>query len=707
MSLHLSTPVSVLPGIGGLTEKDLRNLGIISIRDLLLHVPFRYDDYSVSKPISQLRHDDTVTVTGKVRQIETRPSKSGRVTLTEAIVEDGSGEIKVTWFNQPYLEKTLRAGSMVSLAGRVDSRMGRTLVSPVWEPAGKRVHTGRIVPVYSLSGSLTMRRLRSAMLSALPATDECLEFLPKDILETESFPSRSDALRSVHFPESRQELDAAITRLKFEELFLHQLMFAEVRRERLVRPAHPAPMDVEFLKSFVATFPFTLTNAQRKAAWEIVQDCEKDKPMNRLLEGDVGSGKTAVAAIAIANILHAGGSAAYLAPTEILAVQQQRSLSTTLEIASVAPLSRNDKVFISVIARSPQTTRQSLVALLTASQARIGNRDVSRKELLSAVLDGTVRCLVGTHALLQQGVEIPNLTLVVVDEQHRFGVQQRKALLERTPAPHLLSMTATPIPRSLALTIYGDLDLSVLDEMPKGRKPVMTRLVFLKDKQPMWEHVMTEIQAGRQVFVVCPLIDPSDTMGSKSVFEVAAGLKKSLPDHVRIGLLHGKLSSDEKAVAIETFRLGQIDVLVATTVVEVGVDVPNASVMIISGAERFGLSQLHQLRGRVGRSDQQSYCYLMPDSWSPDAKERLMATTRTTNGFELAEIDLKLRGAGNVFGTAQSGFPDFRLATETDVPLMKKARDWSARLLETDPRLELHPLLREQVKVSLDEVHME
>ncbi len=702
MSLHLSTPVSVLPGIGGLTEKDLRNLGIKTIRDLLSHVPFRYDDYSVSKPISQLRHDDTVTVTGKVRQIETRPSKSGRVTLTEAIVADDSGEIKVMWFNQPYLEKTLRVGSMVSLAGRVDSKMGRTLVSPVWERAGERVHTGRIVPVYPLSGSLTMRRLRGAINSALPASDECLEFLPIEVIEQESFPSRSQALRSVHFPESRQELDAAIARLKFEELFLHQLMFAEVRRERQVRFARPAPMDVEFLKSFVGSFPFTLTNAQRKAAWEIVQDCEKDKPMNRLLEGDVGSGKTAVAAIAIANVLHAGGSAAYLAPTEILASQQHGSLSTVLTDEQTGLKSLGTGEFPSHFSG----VRPS-VGLLTASCARIGNRDVSRKELLTAVADGTVRCLVGTHALLQQGVEIPNLTFVVVDEQHRFGVQQRKALLDRTPAPHLLSMTATPIPRSLALTIYGDLDLSVLNEMPKGRKPVITRLVFLKDKPPMWEHVVSEIREGRQTFVVCPLIDPSDTLGSKSVLEVVAGLKKSLPDTIRIGLLHGKLSSDEKSAAIEAFRLGQIDVLVATTVVEVGVDVPNASVMIISGAERFGLSQLHQLRGRVGRSDQQSYCYLMPDGWSPDAKERLMAMTRTTNGFELAEIDLKLRGAGNVFGTAQSGFPDFRFATETDVPLMKKARDWSARLLESDPGLELHPLLREQVKVSLDEVHLE
>lgn len=680
MALHLSTPVTALPGIGGTAEKDLRNLGVGSVRDLLLYLPFRYDDYSLVKPLSSLRHDDTVTVTGRVRAIESRPSKSGRVTLTEAIVENETGEVKVTWFNQPYITKTLRAGSVAAFAGRVDARFGAaTLVSPVWEPAGRRENTGRIIPVYGLSGTLTQRRVRDGIRSSLAAAIELLDFLPIDILDAESFPSREIAIRDIHFPESRASLDAAIARLKFDELFLHQLMFADVRRAREVRPARPIPMDAEHLKSFVASLPFAITNAQRKAAWEIVQDCERDRPMNRLLEGDVGSGKTAVAAIAIANVKRAGFSSAYLAPTEILASQQAAALLRFLGAG---------------------------VGLLTASMAKVDGEDVPRKALLDAVSLGRVTCLAGTHALLQ-GIEIPNLTLVVVDEQHRFGVQQRKALLERSPAPHLLSMTATPIPRSLALTIYGDLDLSILDQMPNGRKPVTTRLVFEKDKKPMWDHVLREVQEGRQAFVVCPLIDESDTMGAKSVAEVTKIVEKVMPRTVRVGVLHGKLSSDDKAAAIGAFREGGIDVLVSTTVVEVGVDVPNATVMVISGAERFGLSQLHQLRGRVGRSDVQSYCYLMPDGWSPDAKERLTAMTRTNNGFELAEIDLKLRGAGNVFGTAQSGFPDFKLATPSDVDLMKKTRDWASRVLETDLDLAEHPLLKDQVKRSLDEVHLE
>ena len=680
MAIHLSTAVTELAGIGGTAGKDLRNLGVASVRDLLLYLPFRYDDYSLTKPLSSLRHDDTVTVTGKVRVIESRPSKSGRVTLTEAVVENETGEVKVTWFNQPYITKTLRAGSVAAFAGRVDARFGAaTLVSPVWEPAGRRENTGRIVPVYGLSGTLTQRRVRDGIRSALSAAAELLDFLPLDILDAESFPPRETAIRDIHFPESRASLDVAVARLKFEELFLHQLMFAEVRREREVRPARPIAMDADHLKSFVASLPFAITGAQRKAAWEVVQDCERERPMNRLLEGDVGSGKTAVAAIAVANVMRAGLASAYLAPTEILASQQQAALFRFLGPG---------------------------VGLLTASMARVDGEEVSRKALLDAASAGRVRCLVGTHALLR-GIDIPDLSLVVVDEQHRFGVQQRKALLERSPAPHLLSMTATPIPRSLALTIYGDLDLSILDQMPLGRKPVITRLVFDKDKKPMWDHLLREIQAGRQAFVVCPLIDESDTMGAKSVAEVTKIVERVLPRTVRVGVLHGKLPSDEKAAAIAAFRDGTVDVLVSTTVVEVGVDVPNATVMLVSGAERFGLSQLHQLRGRVGRSDVQSFCYLMPDGWSPDAKERLTAMTRTNNGFELAEIDLKLRGAGNVFGTAQSGFPDFKLATPSDVDLMKKTRDWASRILERDPELSEHPLLREQVNVSLDEVHLE
>ena len=671
MALHLDAPVTGLPGVGPTAGKDFKALGIRTLGELLWHLPYRYDDFSASKPIASLQHDDVVTVTGTVRTISARPARNRRMTLVEAIVEDESGGIKVTWFNQPYLVKTLRAGTRVALSGRVDGKFGLTLVNPTHEPAGTNLHTGRLVPVYGLSGSLTERRLRSAMKMALPAAQEMEEWLPDDVIRSEQFPSAADAIKAIHFPEDRAALDAAANRLKFDELFLHQMLFAEIRRDREERTANPFAIDEAFLKSFVGRFPFTLTNAQRKAAWEIVQDCAKDRPMNRLLEGDVGSGKTAVAAIAIAHVIAAKGACAYLAPTEILAGQQYAALKKFLPDADIH--------------------------LMTGS----------KKTAAASSLSGPF-CVVGTHALFQEGVQLPPLGLVVIDEQHRFGVQQRHSLIEGGEvAPHLLSMTATPIPRSLALTLYGDLDLSILNERPSGRKAISTHLVLGRDKKWMWDQVRLQLKEGKQVYVVCPLIDPSDTTGAASATEVAKTLQNGELKSVKVGLLHGKMKSDEKTDTLAAFRDGKIRVLVATTVVEVGVDVPNASVIVIMGAERFGLAQLHQLRGRVGRSEAQSFCYLIPDAFTTNAQQRLVALTRIHDGFALAEKDLELRGAGNVFGDAQSGFPDFKLATPADVPLMKKARDWAAQVLERDPELLGHPLIRKHVSQSLDRIHLE
>ena len=674
MALHLDAPVMGLPGIGPSAAADLKSLSIRTLADLLWHLPYRYDDFSLIRSIATLRHDDVVTVQGTVRTIQSRPSaRNRRLTLVEAIVEDESGAVKVTWFNQPYLVKSLKSGSRVSLSGRVDGKFGLTLVNPVYEPLGVGTHTGRIVPVYGLSGTLTQRRVRTAIKSALPAAHEMEEWLPEEIVREEAFPSAADAITAVHFPDDRAGLDRAISRLKFEELFLHQLLFAEIRRDRETRTAHAFGINEGYLKTFVASLPFALTNAQRKAAWEIVQDCAKDRPMNRLLEGDVGSGKTAVAAIAVAHVLDAGGICAYLAPTEILAGQQVAALKRFLPEADIH--------------------------LLTGS----------RKTVEVAELREDHPCIiVGTHALFQEGVALPPLGLVVIDEQHRFGVQQRHALIEGGDrAPHLLSMTATPIPRSLALTLYGDLDLSILNERPKGRRPVSTHLVLSRDKKWMWDSVRLQLKEGRQVYVVCPLIDPSDTSGAASATEAAKTLQAGELKSAKVGLLHGKMKSDEKVQTLAAFRDGTIQVLVATTVVEVGVDVPNATAIVIMGAERFGLAQLHQLRGRVGRSDFQSFCYLMPDAFTTNAQQRLLALTRIHDGFALAEKDLELRGAGNVFGDAQSGFPDFKLATPADVPLMKKARDWSARMLRQDPQFLSHPLIRKHVRRSLDRVHLE
>lgn len=680
MAIHLSSPVSALPGIGAIAAKDLKSLGISCVRDLLMYVPFRYDDYSTHKSIGDLQADDVVTITGQIDMIEARPAgRNKKMILVEAIVADETGEIKIVWFNQPWLTKQLRAGRRISLAGRVDSKFGITMASPVWEPEGQQEVTGRLIPVYGLSGTLSMGRLRSAMANAMVAVDELIDWVPSSILAEEQFPTWANALRSVHAPVDKPSLALAIERLKFNELFLHQMLFAEVRRDRTKRSCFSIPIDEESLKHFVAGLPFPLTQAQRKACWEVIQDLSKDLPMNRLLEGDVGSGKTVVAAMAMSRVLEEGKRVIYLAPTELLADQQQRALQRFLP--------------------------SHAIGLLTRSRARIGNDSVTRKE----VEQGKVSCVVGTHAILQDSFAMQDLALVIVDEQHRFGVKQRHALLEREgkQAPHLLSMSATPIPRSLALTLYGDLDLSILDEMPVGRKQVATAMVPDEQREGMWQHVLEQISQGRQVFVVCPLIDPSDTSGSDSVVEIKKMLKQGPLKMCSIELLHGKLKADEKEAIMERFRVGEIQVLVATTVVEVGVDVPNATVMVIFGAERFGLAQLHQLRGRVGRSDHQSYCYLLPGAVMGTAMDRLKALESTANGFELAEKDLQFRGPGNVFGDAQSGFPDFQLATPADVELMKKARDYAADLLQKDERLEAHPMIREMLQQVNDAIHLE
>jgi ATP-dependent DNA helicase RecG len=681
MAIHLGSSVSELPGIGGKAVTDLKHLGVTSVRDLLWYVPFRYDDFSVIRGAGEVRAGETVTVIGTVQSIRSRPAKSRNLKIIEGIIEDETGELNVTWFNQSYLEKTLSPGTKVSVAGRVDDRYGLSMVNPVIEKHQAGVHTGRIVPVYGLTGSLTMKRLRSAMNAALPAVSEFPDWMPGDIVLTERFPSLPQAIKSVHFPDSRKDLESAIERLKFDELFLHQLMFAHVRRERAFKRALQIALDEDFLKAFVSGLPFILTGAQKKAVWEIVQDMAKPNPMNRLLEGDVGSGKTVVSAIAAASVCRVGQRVVYLAPTEILATQQHQ-------------------VFMRFLNQP--------VALLTRSQQKLGEEEIGKNDLIDQINNGSVPCVIGTHALLQQKVELGDIGLSIIDEQHRFGVEQRHALLDHNPAPHLLSMTATPIPRSLALTVYGDLDLSILNEMPAGRKPVATAVVPHHQQDGMWKHVKAQVSEGRQVFVVCPLIDPSDKLGATSVAEVASELKKKHLTGLKIEVLHGRLKSNEKEQTIVDFRDQKIDVLVSTTVVEVGVDIPNASVMVIVGAERFGLAQLHQLRGRVGRSDVQSYCYLLPgETLSENGDKRLKAMEETVDGFKLAEKDLAFRGPGNVFGNAQSGFPDFQLATPADVNIMKKARDHVTELLNQDPDLTSHPLVAERIEREFEQVHLE
>jgi len=684
MAIHLGTSVQDLPGIGISAAKDLQRLGISSVRDLLWHVPFRYDDFSHTKPIPLLRHGDVVTLTGIIKEIGTHLSRNGRVKLTEAIFENETGVLRVTWFNQPYLEKTVPAGTRLSLAGRVDRRFGSaTLVNPVREVSGKGLQTGRLVPVYGLAGSLTQFKMRQAISSSLPALREVTEWLPDEILASENLPTLSHTLALMHTPDRMTETEDGLRRLAFEELFLHQLLFAQVKRQRSTCSACSIPTDVEALRAFVAALPFTLTKGQRVAAWEIVQDLAKEVPMNRLLQGDVGSGKTVVALLAARAVLAAGHRFAYLAPTALLAEQHYRTCRLLIPHVSCA--------------------------LLTSAHAMLDGEEMDRKKFFECVRAGEISSLVGTHALLQEGVELPELSFLVIDEQHRFGVEQRHALLKIVdrPVPHLLSMTATPIPRSLALTFYGDLEVSTLRERPTGRLPVRTEFIGPGQEQIVWKTVQEEVESGNQAFVICPLIDFSDTFDTASVLETAKRLRQGPFKGLRVSVLHGQMPSAEKESVLFDFAKGKADVLVSTTVVEVGIDVSNATVMVVLGADRFGLAQLHQLRGRVGRSDKPSVCFLCPSSLGQGARERLEAVVQCQDGFVLAEKDLELRGAGNLLGLNQSGFADFRFATLADVDLMKKARNWAEKILSKDPELLAYPFLRERTRRALEEVHLE
>ncbi|KKW36853.1 MAG: ATP-dependent DNA helicase RecG [Candidatus Giovannonibacteria bacterium GW2011_GWA2_53_7] len=635
--------VSTLQGMGAVGAQALAKVGVKTVYDLLFYFPFRYEDYSRVKKINALKGGETVSVFVEVVSIDQRRSHRSSVMVTEAIVKDETGELTVKWFNQPFLVKAFKQGMRLSLAGTVDLREDLVLVNPRYERLGdedkQTLHTGRIIPIYPRTGTVGEKRLRSAIHESLSATARLIDVLPETMREAEDLLGLAEAIRSIHFPTSMVELDQAIMRLKFDELFLHQLLFAEVKRDRSNHSAYVIPIDEADLKTFVAGLPFQLTSAQKVSAWEIVQDLAKEHPMNRMLEGDVGSGKTVVSAMAMYATLRAGKQVAYLAPTELLAKQQHQVLSDLLPNGSVA--------------------------LLTRTDCMIGGETVDRLELQHRLkMDPLV--VVATHALLEEEWRFDRLALMVIDEQHRFGVRQRHELLARQAiVPHLLSMSATPIPRSLSLTIYGDLDLSIIAEMPKGRRPIETKIVFDKGEAEMYAKIKKELDVGNRVYVVCPLIsgkagpgsvgDPSDRLGTASVSETAVRLRRGPLKEFEIAELNGRMKAEEKEEVMRRFRSGEVPVLVSTTVIEVGVDVLEATVMVIEGAERFGLAQLHQLRGRVGRSDKPSFCFLRPGGFlQGKSLERLQAMVRCQNGFELAELDLQFRGPGNVFGNARS-----------------------------------------------------
>lgn len=696
MITNLQTPIDKLHQIGPGYSKKLEKFGIKKVEDLLYHFPFRYDDFRKISPIEKLKTGQVATICGKILEIENSRSPRRRMVLTEAIIEDSTGPIKATWFNQPFLTNSLKKGQTVYLSGKVVFAYDiLQLSNPTYEIKGNgaTTHTGRIVPVYPETVGLTSRWLRFQIKSILPLVDKIKDFLPSQIKENQDLIDLPVALKQIHFPRSWQMMEKARQRLAFDELFLIQLFVLKEKKKWQSSKAYQIPFNQELVQNFTRGLSFQLTNAQRKAGWQILQDLAKDKPMNRLLEGDVGSGKTVVATMAALETAKAGYQTAFMAPTEILAQQHFKEMSNLLKDFNFK------------------------IGLLTGSENKIWQEEkTSRVKFKEEVSRGNIDVLIGTHALIglknnsqiKSGVKFKNLALAIIDEQHRFGVEQRAALQEQSAlTPHLLTMTATPIPRTLALTVYGDLDISLLDEMPKGRQKIITKIVAPADREKAYQFIKDQIKAGRQIFVICPLIEESEKLQVKAATEEHKKLSQDIFPDLKIALLHGRLKSAEKEQVIKDFKARELDILVSTSVVEVGIDIPNASVIMIEGAERFGLAQLHQLRGRVGRSSHQSYCFLFTDSSAKKTNQRLKAILKSANGFELAEKDLAIRGPGQFYGTRQSGLPDLAMANLNDLELIQKVRQEADIILKKDLFLRQYPQLAKKLEIFQKNLHFE
>jgi ATP-dependent DNA helicase RecG len=662
----LDAPLTVLRGIGPRQAENLKRLNLATMGDALYFFPRRYVDYSQLKPINRLEYGEEVTLIATVWDTGQKRIQGGRSVMIKSVLSDGSGTIEVTWFNQPWLSNKLTPGRQVQIAGRVTQYLGRlTLQSPVLEDIDKEsLNSGRIVPVYPLTKDVSGNIMRRWMYEAVGYTaPKAVDPLPESIRSRAKLLPLGEALAQIHFPDSQEMLAAARKRLAFDEMFLLQLGVQRQRLEWKAETATPLRVFDESLNALIATLPYELTGAQTRAVADVRADMCRPTPMNRLLQGDVGSGKTAVAALAMAVAVGAGAQAALMAPTAILAEQHYRNFSALLGDS------------------------YSIALLLGATP------DSEKKQIYDGLREGTIKIVIGTQALIQDKVEFANLGLVVVDEQHRFGVAQRAKLRSKGGNPHVLVMTATPIPRTLALTVYGELDLSIIDEMPPGRLPVDTRIVYVNERERAYAFLRQQIQQGRQAYIICPLVEESEKVEAKAAVDEYERLQSQVFPDLRLGLLHGRMKADEKDEVMTKFRDGEIQALVSTSVVEVGVDVPNASTVLIEGATRFGLSQLHQLRGRVGRGAHQSYCLLGSEYGANDknaqtANARLIAMEQTQNGFVLAEKDLELRGPGEFLGTRQSGFGDLKLAKLTDLPLIDAARREAVALLEADSKLE-------------------
>lgn len=657
-----ASPVTVIRGVSETMSKRLARLGVATVADLLYHFPRRYDDFSQLKTINQLTPGEEVTIVGTVWEVNNRRTRGG-TPLTTVTLSDETGMLQATWFNQPYLARQIQRARQIVLSGKVDLYLGRlTFQSPAWEPLEKDlIHTGRIVPVYPLTEGVGARWMRRTVKHALDRWAGAVpDHVPAYLRHRQGLMDLPVALGQMHFPDNWDKLAQARQRLAFDEFFLIQLGVLQRRHESRAASAPTLQVDELVVQGFLRSLPFSLTGAQDRALGDILLDLAQPQPMRRLLQGDVGSGKTVVALTAALVAVNNGMQAAIMAPTEVLAEQHYQTVRALLGDTPVR------------------------VALLTGRL-----KSAEREEVRQAIAQGEVDIAVGTHALIQIGVTFPRLALAVVDEQHRFGVMQREALKDRARLdPHVLVMSATPIPRTLALTVYGDLDLSVIDELPAGRQPVDTRYLMPRQRERAYSFIRGQVEKGHQAFIICPLVEESEKTEAKAAVEEHERLQREVFPNLRLGLLHGRMKSQEKESVMTAFRDGELDILVSTSVVEVGIDVPNATVMLVEGANRFGLAQLHQFRGRVGRGEARSYCLLLADDPSGEAEERLRIVERTHDGFVLAEEDLRLRGPGEFFGTRQSGLPDLRVARMSDVELLELAREEAIQLFERDPGFE-------------------
>lgn len=695
----LKTTLEKIPRIGTKYVAVLKKLNIETVEDFLMHFPFRYEDYSERTTINSLEVDSNVTIMGEVLESKLVRTWKKKMLIVECLIGDETGSVRAVWFNQPYVSDSLVRGKGVRLSGKVSSdKNGLFFASPAWELSSREpTNTGRLVPVYSETEGLTSRWIRWQLQNIFKIDIAIPDPIPLDILQALHLPDIKTALRYIHFPKSENEFLVAQKRFAFQAMLTVQLTSLNIKKSWENEKSIAIKTNERMLADFENSLPFELTGAQKRAVQEIINDLTKSMPMNRLLNGDVGSGKTIVAALAALNVATDGYQVAIMAPTEVLAKQHYDSFTK---------LFQRHKLKIGLATGSAKMLNQEL-----------GIKNQENKKLDSKFITQNSEIVIGTHALIQKDIRFKKLALIIIDEQHRFGVAQRAFLQQQIKEindgipdkiPHLLTMTATPIPRTLTLAFFGNLDLSILDEMPKNRLPIVTEIIPPSKRTATYEFIQHEIKNGRQTFVILPLVEESKILTElKAAKQEHERLSKEIFPHLSLGLLHGKMKPQEKETVMANFKDKKYDILVATSVVEVGIDVPNATTIIIEDADRFGLAQLHQFRGRVGRGQHQSYCFLFTSSGSLKTKNRLGALVKSADGFAIAEKDLEIRGPGEFFGSRQSGIPDVAMAHLGNVRLIEIAKKYALELLTADPLLKKHPLLKKELLRFSDKTHLE